>query len=111
MPETMVDPASAAQNAQYSIQGYLVLDTGLPAASISTLLYSIGFAGKDAKLGETRTDAQGNYAISYSVPGGASPSLQVRVLDPAGKEVVVSHTKFNASKSETLNLVVPGSVQ
>jgi hypothetical protein len=111
MPETMVDPAAAAQNAQYSIQGYLVLDTGLPAASISTLLYSIGFAGKDAKLGETRTDAQGNYAISYSVPGGASPSLQVRVLDPAGKEVVVSHTKFNASKSETLNLVVPGSVQ
>src|SRR6266478_2100501 len=107
MPETNIASAAAAQ---YSLRGNLVFDTGLPAVGIPTRLYSVRFAGRDAALGETKSDAQGNYSISYGPPAGP-PNLQVRVLDPAGKEVTISNTKFNAQPSETLNLVVPTSVQ
>ena len=111
MPEIIANPAAIPQTTQYSIEGYLVLETGLPAVSISALLYSIGFAGKDVKLGETKSDGHGKYAIAYALPRDSSPSLQVRVLDLAGKEITISRTKFNPQTSETLNLVVPASVQ
>jgi len=98
-------------NRQFNIQGNLVFDTGLPASGIITRLYSVGFAGQDQKLGETKTDAQGKYSISYAPPTAASPSIQVRVVDASGKEVTVSKTKFNVQASETLVLNVPSSVQ
>jgi hypothetical protein len=90
-------------------KGYLVFDHGLPASGIVTRLYNVGFGGTDVKLGESKTDSQGNYSISYELPQGPSPNLQVRVLDSAGNEITVSNTKFNAQQSETLNLVVPAS--
>src|SRR5579872_5529162 len=103
-----VHPSAPAVNI---LEGTLVFDNGLHASSIDTCLYSIGFGGQDLKLGETRSDVEGKYSISYTLPHGALPNLQVRVLDPTGKEVTISNTKFNAQPSETLNLVVPASVQ
>jgi hypothetical protein len=94
-----------------SVQGTLVSDTGLPAAGITVRVYSIGFGGQETKLGETKTDSQGSYSISYTPAAGAAVHLQVRVLDPAGKEVTVSDTVFNAQPQQTLSLVVPASVQ
>jgi hypothetical protein len=94
-----------------TLRGVLTFDTGLSASRIDTRLYNIGFAGQYLKVGETRSDAQGKYSISYTPPQGALPNLQVRVVDSSGKEVTISHTKFNAQPSETLNLVVPSSVQ
>src|SRR5260370_18309005 len=102
MGNLAIDPPAVLAG-QYNIQGNLVLDNGLQAAGIPTLLYGIGFGGKDTRLGETKSDAQGKYSITYAVPAGMAPNLQVRGLDPAGKEVTVSKTKFRARPSETTN--------
>jgi hypothetical protein len=105
--------AGTAAPVPYSVQGTLTFDNGLPAAGLTTRIYNIGFAGQDLKLGETKSGLQGDYSISYTFPPtlGALPNVQVRVLDPASKEVTISNTKFNALPQETLNLVVPSSVQ
>jgi len=121
MPETTTGTTPIYR--QFSLQGNLVFDSGLPAAGIVTRLYSVGFAGQDSKLGETTSDAQGKYAIAYAPPQSAPPTIQgniqptvqvniqVRVVDATGKEVTISKTKFNAQPAETLNLTVPSSVQ
>jgi hypothetical protein len=83
----------------------------MPAAGITVRVYYVGFAGQDAKLGETKSYANGKYAISFTPTSGSPTNLQVRVLDAAGKEVTISNTKFNAQSSKTLNLVVPTTVQ
>lgn len=106
--EIVVTPAATVS---YMIQGNLVFDNGLPAAAVTVRLYNVGFAGQDLKLGESQSDAQGKYTISYSLAQGSLPNLQVRVLDAGSKEVTISTTKFNAQQSETLNLVVPASIQ
>ena len=113
MPETNIDKATppVSQPGQYSLQGNLVLDNELPAAGITARLYTVGFGGQDAKLGEAKSDTQSNYSFSYSPQTGSSPNIQVRVLDSSGKEVTISSTKFNAKPAETVNLIVPFSVE
>jgi hypothetical protein len=93
-----------------SVQGSLVFDTGLPAAGIAVRIYNIAFAGKATLLGSTTSDAQGKYAVAYG-PSALQPNLQVRVADPAGKEITISGTKFNAAQQQTLNLVVPSDAR
>ena len=112
------DPGSPAHvpgapTSAYTVQGALVFDNGLPAAGIAVRIYNIGFGGQDTKLGESKSDLQGNYSIvNYFPPTlGAQANLQMRVVDPTGKEVTISTTLFNAQPIETLNLVVPSSVQ
>ena len=69
---------------QYSLQGNLIFDNGLPAAGITARLYNIGFAGQDTKLGETKSDAEGKYTFSFSPAQGSLPNLQVRVVHAPG---------------------------
>jgi hypothetical protein len=111
----IVGGAAPPPNSAYSISGVLVFDNGLPAGGITTRIYNIGFGGLEIKLGETTSDAQGNYSLTYYPnPAGVpvtSVNPQVRVVDSTGKEVTVSKTKFNAQLQETLNLVVPASIQ
>jgi hypothetical protein len=107
----VIPPVITVPTNNYKIQGTLTFDNGLPAAGITTRLYSVVYGGNDVQKGETITDAQGNYSLAYTYPQGSSPSIQIRVLDSTKKEVTISTTKFNASASETLNLVVPSSVQ
>lgn len=100
----------------YTLHGNLVFDNGLPAAGVTVRLYDIGFGGQATKLGEVKSDAQGAYSFSYrpvvtTAPGLQTVNLQVRAVDHTGKEITISKTKFNAGRSETLNLVVPASVQ
>jgi peptidoglycan hydrolase-like protein with peptidoglycan-binding domain len=97
-------PAAATN----TLSGTLVLDNGLPAAGITIHLYSIGFGGQDTLLGVTQSGANGAYSIHYTPKGTAN--LQVRVLEPTGKEVTLSTTQYNASTTAALNLVVPSSV-
>jgi hypothetical protein len=94
-----------------TVQGTLLFDNGLPAGSVTVRLFNIGFGGQAVKLGEVQSDAQGQYSVSYASPIPTPPNVQVRVLDSTGKEVTISGTKFNASQSETLNLIVPVTVQ
>jgi hypothetical protein len=112
-PSLSATPASAAAVSvnKYTLQGTLTFDNGLPAAGITTRLYKVVFGGNDVKLGETTSGAPGNYSISYEYATGSSPSVQVRVVNSANQEVTISATKFNSQTSETLNLVVPSSVQ
>jgi hypothetical protein len=108
-PPTPAPPAPPMT--KYSLKGSLVFDNGLPAAAITTRLYGVGFAGNDSKLGEVTSDAQGAYSIDYQYAQGQSPALQVRVVDSGGKEATISNTKHSAATSETLNLVVPATVE
>src|SRR5437016_6579879 len=93
----------------YAIQGRLVFDYGLPAAGVTLRLYGIGFAGHDAKLAESASDQLGHYSLQTQRI--ATPNLQIRAVDPKGKEVTISTTKFNPHPQEVLNLVVPANVQ
>jgi peptidoglycan hydrolase-like protein with peptidoglycan-binding domain len=93
------------------VQGSLVFDNGLPASGITVRLYTIGFAGQNTKTGETKSDGQGNYSLTWATRGGQGGNLQLRAVDPQGTEVVISNTKFNAQSQEVLNLVVPASIQ
>ena len=102
---------SNACRSSHTLSGNLVTDRGLPAAGVVTRLYNIGFAGQDTLLGHTITGTTGSYSISYGKPAKGAANLQVRVLDPAGKEATLSTTKYDAAAQETLNLVVPSSVQ
>lgn len=104
-------PAPVADLPTNTLRGMLVFDNGLAGAGVTTRAYHIGFAGQALPLGQAAvSDASGAYLVSYSPP--ASPvNLQVRVLDPAGAEVIVSATKFNAGTAETMDLVVPSSVK
>ena len=112
----IVVPAKATdvtntQSSSNTLRGSLVFDHGQLAAGVAARLYNVGFGGKDQLLAETKTNAQGEYSFAYNPPGAAAPNLQVRALDPAGKEINISATKFGARTSETLNLVVPSIVQ
>ncbi|MGC2744308.1 MAG: Tc toxin subunit A, partial [Candidatus Angelobacter sp.] len=104
---TTTDPTGETK---HTVQGVLSFDNGLSAAGITTRIYNIVFGGKDVKVGETKSDAQGNYSAAYTAQG-PSPSIQVRVVDSSNKEVTISTTQFNAPASLTLNLVVPSSIQ
>jgi len=96
---------------EYTLNGYLVFDNGLPAAEIATRLYNIAFGAQDTLLGQTTTDSAGNYLISYPLPASGAANLQVRVLNAAGREVTLSDTTYKAAPQETLNLVVPVTVK
>lgn len=104
----------ATAGTQYQAQGNLVFDNGLPAAALTVRLYNIGFAGQTVQLGQTTSDAQGNYTVPYTpaaATSGLAPNLQVRVLDHSGVEITISKTLFDAGPSATMNLIVPASVQ
>jgi len=106
-PGTSAPPSSGTG----SVSGYLTFDYGMPAANMTVRAYNVGFAGQVTKLGETKTDSTGQYSLSYPLPGGTGSNLQMRVADSNNNEVTISNTKFNAQQQETMNLVVPGSVQ
>jgi peptidoglycan hydrolase-like protein with peptidoglycan-binding domain len=108
---TAPPPASGSSSNPYSLQGNLRFDHGLPASGVTVRLYNVGFAGQDERLGETRTDAQGQYAFSYRLPQQLSPNVQVRVVDANQREVPISNTIFHARAQEGLNLIVPASIQ
>src|SRR5215813_13551600 len=104
----------ATTGTQYQVQGNLVFDNGLPAAGLTVRLYNIGFAGQSVQLGQTTSDALGNYTVPYtpaSANSGLAPYLQVRVLDQNGVEVTISKTLCDTGPSVTMNLIVPSSVQ
>ncbi len=111
LPPPLVAPPAGLGSPLYGVKGSLVLDHGLPPSGITVRLYHIGFAEQDVRLGEAKSDSQGKYSFSYEFPQNRMPNLQLRVLDSQGKEVTISATKFRAGMLETLNLVVPGSIQ
>jgi hypothetical protein len=116
-PPTSPDPPVGIPTVQYSVQGNLLFDNGLPASTVTVRAYNIGFAGQDTLLGSAASDAQGRYSITFTLAATLTVNLQVRALSASniagvtGNEVTISLTKFKAQRSETLNLVVPASIR
>ncbi|MGA9767585.1 MAG: hypothetical protein WBV94_00985, partial [Blastocatellia bacterium] len=103
-------PPPEPQVALYRVEGHIFFDHGMPAADLSVRLYNRGLGCIESLLGESKTNGQGFYIISYN-SGSAMINIEVRVVDARGKEISLSATKFNAGQKEVLNLVVPASVQ
>ena len=95
---------------QHLVEGQIFFDNRLPAGGIVLRACSQSFGGADLKLGETKTDEDGFYAISYK-PSGGAVNLELRTVGPEGKEIPLSRTKFNAERHELLNLVAPSSIR
>ena len=110
--QAMLSKAAAlAGTNQSQVTGQLFMDYGLPANGVTLRLYKIWFSGAAAKLAETQSDANGVYALAYAPPPAASTHLEVRALDPLGKEVTISGVIYNITQTVVLNLVAPASIQ
>lgn len=94
----------------YHVEGRIFFDYGLPAVGLTVRAYNLGFGGVEALLGETKTNDEGFYSLSYNA-SSKPVNLEMRVVDMQGKEISLSATKFNADKHEVLNLVAPGSIR
>jgi peptidoglycan hydrolase-like protein with peptidoglycan-binding domain len=103
--------AALAGTNQSQVTGQLFMDYGLPANGVTLRLYLIGFGRKESKLSETKSDANGVYSLAYAPPPAPSMNLEVRALDPQGKEVTISGVIYKITQTVVLNLVVPASVQ
>jgi hypothetical protein len=66
--------------------GRIFFEYGLPAANMTVRLYSRGFGGTETMLGESKTDAEGNYKISYEHVDKPA-NFEVRVVNSQGKEI------------------------
>jgi hypothetical protein len=106
----MPSGGARGETGKHQVQGRILFDHGLPAGEVCLRVYNRGYGGAETPLGEIKTDAQGGYALSYD-PGGKAANIEVRVVDAQGKEIQISDTKFNAEKSEVLDLVAPATVQ
>lgn len=110
--KAILSRAVAAQTAKPHVEGRIRLGHGLPPSGLTVRLYSRGFAGAEVRLGETRTDNEGFYSLSYDPPRpGVSLHLEVRAVDAQNREMVLSGAKYNAERFEVLNLVAPARVQ
>lgn len=115
---------SGGGNTPSTVQGKLTFDNGMPASNIPVLVMRVVFGGQDTLLVRTVSDGNGAFQASYTAtsstataatqnpqPASNSVNLQIRSLDSAGKEVILSATRYNVSTKETFNLIVPASSQ
>jgi peptidoglycan hydrolase-like protein with peptidoglycan-binding domain len=109
--ESMLSTCAAARKPdKHLVSGSLTMDYGLPAGMITVRLYGIGFAGAASRLSQASSNALGAYSLAYTPPS-SEPGLEVRALNPAGKEVILSSVFYHAPKLQVLNLVVPATVK
>src|SRR5262249_4807869 len=78
-------PPSPPGSKTRRVEGRIIFDYGLPADGVTLRLYGKGFAGAETRLGETKTDAQGFYALLYDT-GGKPANLEARVVNAQGQE-------------------------
>jgi hypothetical protein len=102
-------PAPPAPPAN-TVQGRIFFEHGLPASSITVRAYSRGFGGADVKLGEVKTDDQGQYILSYN-PGANPINLELRTMDAQSKEITLSDARYGAAAQEVVNLIAPTAMR
>ncbi|WP_372633671.1 neuraminidase-like domain-containing protein [Fodinibius sp.] len=116
-------PDKPETEGEYVVQGIIALENGEPAVGYTVRVFDRDLRS-EIRLGESRTDKQGRYAIRYSPAayGSAekgSADLDVRVYTKSGNRRVGTEvdnrelTKigdssilFNANKEETINLSI-----
>ena len=99
----------ASRPGQAHVSGTVVMDHGLPAASVALRLYQRGPFGARMLLGQSATDRIGNYGISYTVHGPAN--IEICAVGTDGREYQLSKTRYAAQADEQINLIAPGAVQ
>ncbi len=104
---SFISPATATRQ----VEGRIVFDHGIPAIGLPLRLYHLGFGGAEGAtlLKETTTQEHGIYNLTYDIDRPAN--LEVRALDAAGQEIVLSQLVKNAAEKEILNLVTPATAQ
>jgi len=93
-----------------SVFGRVYLEDGRVAAGLPVFLYGRGFGGKEVRLGEVQTNADGFYAISYEA-GERAAGIELRTAGPDGEELRLSKAKYEVQANEVLNVVAPKGVQ
>jgi hypothetical protein len=94
----------------HRIEGRVLFDHGLPADDIAVRFYHRSYGCAETLLGETRTDGNGSYSLSYE-PTALPINLEARATDFRGDEVSLSATRYNAQIVEVFNLIAPASVR
>ena len=106
-----VNAAAAANAAEgNSVAGRVYLQDGRIGKGLAVRLYGRGFGGQATLLGEAQTDDQGFYSIPYQA-GANAAGVELRTLDPAGREVALSSAKYDAEGNEVVNVVAPVAVK
>lgn len=106
----LINAAAIAGTNRSSVSGRLFMDYGLAANGVTVRLYSIGYGGAATKLAEGKTDTNGVYSLAY-VPAATGTNIEIRAVDPQGREIVLSIIIYNAPRIQVLNLVAPASIQ
>ncbi|HJS24983.1 MAG TPA: hypothetical protein VJ751_11565, partial [Pyrinomonadaceae bacterium] len=103
-----VKPPSATRQ----VEGRVVFDHGAPAQGLTLRLYRLGFGGAEGetRVAETTVGEHGVYSLVYTADGPVA-NLEVRTVDPSGKEVALSKIIKDAGEKEVLNLVAPAGAQ
>ncbi|MBE0465801.1 MAG: hypothetical protein IBX71_01070, partial [Candidatus Desulforudis sp.] len=106
------EPIVLRVNNHQVVAGVIVLDHGLLAENLKLRLYRRDFGGKSTLLAETSTLAGGRYVFTYD-PGDKALSLEVRAVDNANKEILLSKPLNDLSTElrAVVNLVAPGNLQ
>lgn len=95
-----------------TVAGYVYTDYGTPANNVELRLYLKGFGGEDQLVNKALTDPDGNYQVPFNLANIPVANLEVRAVDAAGKEHILSETLYNAGEKATasLNLIAPTQV-
>ncbi|CAH1073230.1 neuraminidase-like domain-containing protein [Candidatus Nitrotoga sp. 1052] len=97
---------------QRRLEGQIMLQHGMPAEQLKLRLYRLDYGGNATLLNETSTLAGGQYAFTYD-PGGRAVSLEVRAVNGANEEKLLSKplNDLSGESRAVLNLVAPGALQ
>jgi hypothetical protein len=91
------------------LTGRVRLDNGLPASRLPLYLLLLGYGGVRERIDETITDDQGNYTLSYNIPGAAG-GLEIRTIDAEGGEIVLMKPLYDWKEKIEIDLTAPASV-
>jgi len=105
---------SGSPSGQFIVRGRITYASGKNASGLVVRAYDRDLRSEEL-LGETKSDGQGTYQISYTADKfkraeKGTADLVVRVYDAAGKILAASPTRFNASNDEVVDLAVPDPV-
>ncbi|MEK6804178.1 MAG: hypothetical protein AABZ34_16180 [Nitrospirota bacterium] len=103
LPEVPEPPAERQQ-----IAGIVRWPSRQPAPGVILRLYRLAFGGKDAKLSEAVSAADGRFALAYP-PQAASANFEIRQLKADNSEVALTKPlgALTAEQRRRLELIVP----
>ena len=96
----------------YEVAGRVLTERGTPAAGLNVRVFDLRFRS-EVQLGETTTDADGDYSVEYRIDqlgGKRLADLEVRVLRSGGDsddELARSKVGYQVPRLHRIDIVVP----